>query len=286
MSHVESVDALFAKRAREGMKWTVLDWRIREHYPAICEMIIEAKNAGGTVNSRKSVFEVLSQIHEVSVRSAAANNGAPDWNFVSQFVARTKPPCLDILRELTAFVVNCSGGTAGQFLKELVFLSKNLGLENLTRQIPGKFWQALGDSAHLDGDPMARLKCMCVLTNLTADLSTVEDGMCRLLSPGDIAIFAVAKTETKARVKECNAMLNSGFELVQAVAENGQKEQKLIATSKLLLAFASRVVRFLFSETKKTKSRRRVLGGIWYWFRALAVVAEAPPQRGLLGGRG
>ena len=251
LSHLETIDPLFARRAREGMQWTVLDWRVREHYPEICEMIIEAKNAGGTVNHRKSVFEVLSQIHAVSVKSAAANKGVPDWALVRQCVARTKPPCLPIVPELTAFVVSCSGGNAGLFLTELVSFSKNLGLGSLSRSIPGKFWQALGDSAHTDGDPMARLKCMCVLTNLTAEHSTIEDGVCHLLSAADMAIFAAQQGATQARVKRCNAMLNSGFELVHTVAKKCQEDEKEFALSSVLLVFACRVVRFMFSETKK-----------------------------------
>ena len=62
ISAIEQTDKLFAKRIREGVAWLVIDWRVREFYPEVVELIIEAKNAPGEINRRASAFEVLTQI--------------------------------------------------------------------------------------------------------------------------------------------------------------------------------------------------------------------------------
>ena len=157
LAQVESVDATFAKRAREGVKWTVLDWRVREHYPQIVALLIEARNGPGEINQRKSVFEVLKEIHTIAGKSEK-QHGSTQWEYVRKIVSRTKPPCQHMLDELTAYVVTCGGGSEGKPLDELLRLVRNCGLETLSRNVPAKFWKALADSGTPDGQPTHRLK--------------------------------------------------------------------------------------------------------------------------------
>lgn len=250
LAKVQATDPLFAKRASGGMKWKVLDWRVREHYPQLVELLIEAFNGPGEINRRKTVWEVMKQIHTQSVKSERLT-GHPDWELVRKVVARTRPPCMHILNELTAYVVTCSGGSGGEFLNELLDLAKSCKLGDLPRNIPAKFWKALADSAHMNGDPMFRLKNMVLLTNLTAEESTVEDTMCNFLSPADVGIFGALKACTQQRVQACRSLLDSGFELVDACVAAGFQGLKKQNPSQIKVQFACRIVRFMLSETKK-----------------------------------
>ena len=95
-------------------------------YPEIISLIIEAKNGPGGINRRQSTFEVLLQILDTSI-STSKESGLPDWALVQRIVGRTKPACLNILPELVGFVVSCSGGKNGKFLRELVDIWKTVG---------------------------------------------------------------------------------------------------------------------------------------------------------------
>ena len=265
---ISETDKLFGDRVREGLKWTVLNWRVREFYPELVELIIDAKNAPGEINRRASAFEVLTQIFNLS-KSTKDAEGYPDWARVSRLIARTKPPCLGMLPELVKFVVACSGGEDGAYLRELTDLWKNNGLGGLTRNVPSKIWKALAESECPNGEPMARFKTMFVLTTLSAEGKTVEDGVCNFLSPQDCNIFAAQKASTKERLINCNEALEKGFRIISQCASascsagpsrpdlrdpnpsyisvaGSEREPR----SQLTLNFATRLVRFALSENK------------------------------------
>ena len=252
LAHIETSDPLFARRVREGINWTVLDWRIRAHYPQLVELLSQARNTGGMLNRRTTAFEVLKQIHSVTAKKQAAGEDV-DWVQVRRVVARTKPPCLHILEQLASYVCANSGGPEGIYLDELLKIWKSCGLGSLVRNIPGKLWQALADVAHTDGMPMLRLRNMCVLTCLTAEAGFVEDTYCTFLTEKDIQIFASNKDSVKQRVVLCDRVLNAGFQIISTLAaEDFQKpvEGPALSESQLMLQFGCRVVRFMFSATK------------------------------------
>ena len=284
ISAIEQTDKLFAKRIREGMAWLVIDWRVREFYPEVVELIIEAKNAPGEINRRTSAFEVLTQIWKLSTATKDAR-GLPDWPKVQRMISRSRPPCVDLVPELVEFVVNCSGGSSGAFLRELTDLWKQCQLGKMTRNVPKAVWRALARSGNPEGDSMARFKNMCVLTTLSAEAGTIEDGICTLFTEGDCTIFRASRESTVARLKMCNDMLNDGFDLISrvsaklssdgatapsdcggapappgsvgATAPLGSVLRAHPATassaatfSKMKLLFACRLVRFVLSEQK------------------------------------
>ena len=270
LSAIEQTDSLFAKRVREGMMWLVVSWKVREYYPEIVELIIEAKNAPGEINRRTSAFEVLRQIWNLS-KTCLDSDSYPDWAKIKSVIERGNPSCIAILPELVEFVVNCSGGADGRYLVEVTNMWKQCNLGNMTRTIPSKVWHALATCHVPGGDSMARFKNMCVLTTLTAEKETVEDGICGFLHPHDCEIFETRRESLQARTKLCNDVLNDGFDLIDKCAARSASSgaSALVGASgsagasgssgasapdatysKLKLKFASRLVRFALSEVK------------------------------------
>ena len=177
----------------------VLDWRVQEHYPELVEMICMARNLPGEINRRTSVFEVCQQIFNLSQNTKDAE-GYPDWAEVQRKVARSRATCFGMLQELIEFVIACSGGSSGVYLREQLDLWRNCQLGGLNRTIPSKVYRALAASGHPGGDPMARFKNMFILTTLTAEPETIEDGICTFISATDCDIFSAKKESTLARV--------------------------------------------------------------------------------------
>ena len=255
---IAQTDPKFAKRIREGLTWTTMHWEVVERYPAIISLIIEAKNGGGTINRRKTTFEVLLQILETSI--ASSKDSTPDWEFVRRRISRTQPTCLPILPDLVSFVVSCSGGKQGIYLRELVDIWKNCGLVDLgeSRKIPGKLWKALADSGSPQDLPMARFKNMFVLTSFVSE-TCVEDGICGFITTSDVNIFDTVNKSRLQRLLLCNSVLNHGFELIarcpdasapSGVASAPLGQARCPTKGALRLMFAVRLVRFLLSETK------------------------------------
>ena len=253
----KDTDPTFAKRVEEGMVWKVLSWQVKEYYPATVDLLIKAKNAPGQINMRTSVFEVLLEIHNLA-RSTAKETGCPDWALVQQLIGRAKPPCLHMLQYLIEFVVSCSGGKSGEFLTELVALWRNCGLGGLTREVSSKLWAAIAASGCPENNPMCRLKNMIALTTLTAEQSTIVDTTCTFVAAGDLSIFSSTNEEDQTRLRECSAILDVGFRVLDKFAEIGVDSAGVrvneSAPSKLKLKFATQVVRFLLSG-KKNKQK-------------------------------
>ena len=137
---IEVSDPLFAERIRKGMTWRVLNWRVREYYPELIKLIIDAKNLPGEINRRKSVFETLHEISQLA-QTCLATSGETDWAGVRRQIERTKPECADVLPELVELVLACSGGSDGIFLKELTGLWTQCNLGRMSRKVPAKVWK-------------------------------------------------------------------------------------------------------------------------------------------------
>ena len=273
---IEETDPKFARRIKEGMTWTVINYKVVDAYPEIISLIIEAKNGPGGINRRTSTFEVLLQILDTSI-STAKESGLPDWALVQRIVGRTKPACLNILPELVGFVVSCSGGKNGKFLHELVDIWKNCGLTDVNRNIPGKLWKALAESGAPMGLPMARLKNMFVLTSFVAETG-VEDGLCGFITTTDVDMFKTARETTLERLLTCNMALDLGFGLISQceptvasssvqVASASSGSSRASPKGALRMTFAVRIVRFLISEAKnkqRPKENYKTVGAIGY----------------------
>ena len=273
---IAETDPKFAKRIRDGLSWTVINYAVVDMYPEIISLIIEAKNGPGGINRRTSTFETLLQILDTSI-STSNESGSPDWPLVQRLVARTKPACLQILPDLVAFVVSCSGGKNGKYLRELVDIWKNCGLTLVSRNIPGKLWKALAESGTPKDLPMARLKNMFVLTSFVAETG-VEDGICGFISPADVDIFKTTRDYTLERLLMCNMALDLGFELISRcphpvasssvqVASASSGSSRPSPKGALRLTFAVRIVRFLISEFKnrqRPNENYKTVGAIGY----------------------
>ena len=273
---IEETDPKFARRIKEGMTWTVINYKVVDAYPEIISLIIEAKNGPGGINRRKSTFEVLLQILDTSI-STSKECGVPDWALVQRIVGRTRPACFNILPELVGFVVSCSGGKNGKFLHELVDIWKNCGLTDVNRNIPGKLWKALAESGAPMGLPMARLKNMFVLTSFVAETG-VEDGLCGFITTTDVDMFKTARETTLERLLTCNMALDLGFGLISQceptvasssveVASASSGSSRPSQKGALRLSFAVRIVRFLISEAKnkqRPKENYKTVGAIGY----------------------
>ena len=273
---IEETDPKFARRIKEGMTWTVINYAVVDAYPEIISLIIEAKNGPGGINRRTSTFETLLQILDTSI-STSKESGSPDWPLVQRIVGRTKPACLQILPDLVGFVVSCSGGANGKFLHELVDIWKNCGLTAVNRSIPGKLWKALAESGTPMDLPMARMKNMFVLTSFVAETG-VEDGICGFITPADVDIFKTARETTLERLLTCNMALDLGFELISRCEPTVASSSVQVASASsgasrpspkgaLRLKFAVRIVRFLISEVKnrqRPNENYKTVGAIGY----------------------
>ena len=278
---IEQTDQAFGRRIREGLRWTVISWKAGEFYPELVELFCKAKNAPGEVNQRTSTFETLTEIHSLS-RTVRGADGCPDWTQIRKLIGRSEPQCMEMLTELVEFIVGCSGGDSGKFLRELTDLWKNCGLGPVSseRKIPQELWRALGAAGSPGGDPMCRLKNMCVLATLTAEKKTVQNGICKLFEAGDCAVFNdPRKTQVVARLRDCHQALNDGFQLLdrcsrslplRSGAPSSSSGAPSLGPSELKLLFACRVARFALSAGGKQKQREtevfKTVGAIGFLF--------------------
>ena len=196
------LDPNFALRVREGMKFQILHWFVRVHYPQALELLSEAANTGGQLARRENVFQVLLRMWTL----ASASHGNPEWIRILETVKRTNPPCTGYLPKLIPWVVGCSGDEeTGWALHWMVrmYRASSLSAETGHREIDQELWEQLGGATiH---PPVPAVKSAIMLFNITGAPSTVKSGVCRLVNAGDVAILR--KPANLPRVLLCETVL-------------------------------------------------------------------------------
>ena len=144
MAHIANRDPEFARAVREGLRWRVLDWKVRVLYPQVLDLIQRARNANSNVLRRENEMAGLLQLHALS----ASCPQPVDWQVVKKVVLKTNPPFADKVDNMVAFVVTLSGGQQGLFLQQLAIFFRQFVNPSKRVGIPSLVYLALSEFPH------------------------------------------------------------------------------------------------------------------------------------------
>ena len=148
LDRVGSRDELYAEAVTQGLRWKVLDWKVREMYPRVTDLIQSARNIGSTLNRKESEMQIILRLHSMSSAFELKTGGSPPWAEIKRSILRTRPPCADKLDAMIAFVAARSGGACGIFLQKLSVFHRNFVENSIRGGVPGALYNALADFQH------------------------------------------------------------------------------------------------------------------------------------------
>jgi hypothetical protein len=109
---LQSRDPVYAEAVRQGLKWRVLRWGIRDKYPQVLGLLQAARNVSGHVQRKIHEVQGLLQMHGLA--STMQKNGQPvEWTTIKRAVLRSKPPFAESIDHLMSFLATRSGGLSG-----------------------------------------------------------------------------------------------------------------------------------------------------------------------------
>ena len=148
LERLGSRDKLYVDAATQGLRWKVLDWRVREMYPRAPDLVQSARNIGATLNRKESEMQILLRLHSMSAAFVLKTGGSPPWAEIRRSIMRTRPACADKLDSMIAFVAARSGGASGPFLQQLSVFHRNFVEDSIRGGVPGALYSALADFPH------------------------------------------------------------------------------------------------------------------------------------------
>ena len=145
VDRLQAHDATYAAAVRNGLKWTVLNWRVRIMYPQVCDIIQASRNVGATLNRMESENQVLMKLHKLA---AAHSQGDVPWALIKRQVMRTRPQCAEKLDAMITFVIARSGGRSAEHLLYLSVFFRTLVKASKRTGVADKLYSALADFPH------------------------------------------------------------------------------------------------------------------------------------------
>ena len=170
LDKVAARDALMGDAAREGLKWTVLKWSVRDRYPRVLGIIQEARNVGGQVARKINEAQGMLTIHSLA-KAATGNHEEPDWPKIRRAVLRNKPPWADHIDDIIAFVCAKAGGRERHLLDAYVAFHRRF-VDPSKRTLSGDVYAALAAL------PSNRLAYACAAAAYTCPAREVRHGVC------------------------------------------------------------------------------------------------------------
>ena len=126
LERVASRDKLYADAVTQGLRWKVLDWKVREMWPRVTDLIQSARNIGSTLNRKESEMQILLRLHNMSSAFELKTGGSPPWASIKRSILRTRPACADKLDAMIAFEAARSGGACGNCFAEALGVPSQL----------------------------------------------------------------------------------------------------------------------------------------------------------------
>ena len=152
VEELEKKDAEYAEAVRSGLRWRVLNWKVRPMYPRVVGLLSLARNVGSTIQRSETEMQVMYRLWAMSRQHVSGGEGgAVPWAAIKKAVLRSRPPCASKLDEMIAFVIAKSGGVEGRWIKYLQSFHRN-GVTASSRQgVPASLYEALANfkSTHL-----------------------------------------------------------------------------------------------------------------------------------------
>ena len=255
--HIAQTDPKFAERIREGLpRWNVLHWKVRKYYWPLLPLLSEAGNTAGNANRRPDCIQTIKRIHTHAAAYVAANEPV-DWRAVKTAVAKTNPPCVNILGEMCQYVARVSGGRSGQFLDQLLQVWKSGEVTSHNKSLPGNFLKALANAPVEEGNITPMMRNFCIIANLAGDVFV--DGLAQTITASDVGTAFGGKTnKEQTHLASRNDVLVTGLNLIENVERAGFDGStrfqptfdgaELVDCSKLAFEFGRKVARFLVSK--------------------------------------
>ena len=159
-----------------------------------------ARNVGGQVQRRESEMQGLRKIHMLSAAQQKEGK-VVDWPGIRKAVSRSKPPYVDALDEMIAFVATRSGGVEGTHLQHLHGFYRMLVNPSVRCALPAAVYSALADFPyHFVAMAMWKLAYTCPAEHL-------RKGVCMWLSATEVASLAKAAKNDTVDGQSCRARL-------------------------------------------------------------------------------
>ena len=140
-------DVQYAKAVREGLYWTVYNWKVRPMYPKVVSLVSNARNVGSTLNRQESEMQTLLRLHTLSVEHAQENINVP-WIQIKKSILRTRPPCAEKLGSMISFTIARSGGASGEHLQFLAAFHRNHVDASKRAGVPAALYDSLAAFPH------------------------------------------------------------------------------------------------------------------------------------------
>lgn len=237
-------DPKLAEALEHGMSWLVLSSQVAELYPRLPDLIQHARNATGAVQRLESEFAILSKIQAMV---ALRGSGSVDWARIGEAVgARSKLAKAEI-GSLLRFVQLFGGGDDGRFIRDLEHFSKVFVPTG--RVVPIATFAALTELKLAPADVPPFFISAVIKAQAGCPPSKVANGICRFISPAEIASLAGPRRQLMA---EAEGVLRACRSLVA----DGQVEDG--ALSKALARLDTFMARLVFGKDSKFQSPTEV----------------------------
>lgn len=190
LAKLEARDPHYAEAVTQGLKWKVLRWRVRILYPRVLHVLQAARNVSGHVQRKINEMQGLSQMHKLAASCQKA--GRPtDWLKIKRAVLRTRPPFVESMDSLVAFVIAKAGGSDGKYLRYLVAFHRQFVNPSIRESVPAPVWSGLAEMKH------QYLAIALLEMTLTCPSEYVRGGSCQWLTLAEVSGLTKDKKQRK-----------------------------------------------------------------------------------------
>ena len=220
----------FGDALQHGLKWRVIHWRLQCILPQLADWWQSSLNT--EVRNRQSEVEIMMFLAN-AFNTASQESDIIDHAAIEAQAGHSKPPCLVWIPALSKFVQKMPT----ELIADLADFDKSYASKDSGkfRTMGSAFVSKLASLTFGPGEayPYVLLATMCL--QLRSPPSKVEDGQCRLISPGSLGMLAQKDKRGTIKMAEdamSNArkmLQNSGLDRGQIVKLCGQLDVRLMA---------------------------------------------------------
>jgi len=225
LSKIRERDPVYAEAAEGGLRWKIFRWQVRHMYPWLLSFVSAVRNTDQHVARAETMEQGMSQIHRLA-SAAMARNVPVAWEEIQEKVALTKPPFVEDLGALVAFVSAKAGGLQGDFLAAYNGFCRMFVKSN-KRRLPAALYLATADFPEDLPSAYAVL-----VTAYTCPEEHVQHLTCNWVSAANVAALAKSRDpKVRARVSEVRDGLSKVWANLQRAGCNTppQRDNQLTA---------------------------------------------------------
>ena len=250
----------FKEAVEKGMKWFTIHWGCMFAFPKLASLIQSAMNT--EARGKQHEVEMMAYLHQQ--RMLALSSGQePDWEAIVMRAKSSLPPCAPYMHTLAEYVKqNAGGGADGENIVDLLKFMRAFACtkDGPSRVLGGEYIAKVTSLQWGPSENFPRMRNACLEANLASP--KVQDGICRLLSVGNLAALT-AKVNIPV-VKEAERLLASSGELCSSLKV--AQDQRVLHLGKL----ACRCVCFVCKKGKELENRQ---------FNSIAEIAEVSQRK-------